>query len=409
MTDRSVSSTNPERLVAKFLLNHGYLDTLQTFADESNIRISDFRLDENEGESITLESLLEERRLRELSIELAKTRLAESEVLGWSPWRHEEAISIPLKSPTNVLFVNVVQVEQKWTVLVTTADRAIRFYDLETLSLTAEYSYLHTSPILEARVVASTYLFTAGMDGKVVVTDLRSRNVVIDALENPHQRYVNRLVIHEGRWVATSGYDKKINLYEITACTSDEVVVTYRASITLPTLPEGMLFALHDEELVLVICARDTCFLDYYSVPSLILHSRINMNQNKDLWVSFSGIDISQQPSGPRYIGLSTSTTPHGRWLAFEVGKEELKGNIFHGAPQSDLGVLPRHVWRPDGSGFWVNSDDGVIRGVELKSGKVIERLAGHDSAVRTLWSGVVDGKEILVSGAFDKSVMLYR
>lgn len=56
-----------------------------------------------------------------------------------------------------------------------------------------------------------------------------------------------------------------------------------------------------------------------------------------------------------------------------------------------------------------VNSDDGLIRGVELKSGKVMTTLKGHDAAVRTLWSGVIDGQEILISGSFDKTVLIYQ
>lgn len=56
-----------------------------------------------------------------------------------------------------------------------------------------------------------------------------------------------------------------------------------------------------------------------------------------------------------------------------------------------------------------VNSDDGLIRGVEVKSGKVMKTLRGHESAVRTLWTGIIAGKEVLISGSFDKSVLIYR
>ncbi|CCG82604.1 Predicted protein [Taphrina deformans PYCC 5710] len=347
---------NPTRLVARFLLAHGYLDTLQTLADESNIRIADLHLDDVEGEDITLEGLLEERRLRELSVELAKTRLAESEISGWTELCYQDPIPLPIVAPTNVLFVTVETVADCPCILVATADKAMRLYDFNSFELKQELRFLHSSPILEARVVGGQYLFTAGMDGKVVVTDLKSEEVVLDGLDQRHQRYVNRLVLYEQNWIATSGYDKKINLYEITECTSTTIKVELRASITLPSLPEGLLFCKHLDALALVVCARDTCFLEYYLVPSLELQTRINMNANKDLWISFSGIDISQQPGGPRYIGLSTSTTPNGRWLAFKVGEDEMKANVFHGAPQSDLGVLPRHVWRPDGSGFWGRS-----------------------------------------------------
>lgn len=348
-----IGDQNPMRLVARFLLSHGYVDTLQALTHECGVPISEFRLDEEEGEQTTLEGLLEDRRLRELSNALAAARLAESQVSGWRHSCPATATALPLKSPTNVLFVTAEKVLGNWTVFVTTADRALRIYDYATFKLEQEYTFLHSSPILEARVLQEKWLLTAGMDGKAVVTDLSTRQVVIAALESAHAKYVNRLVIH-GSWIATSGYDKKINLYEIIACTDKIIDISRRSSITLTTTPEGLLFTEHDGQDVLVVIARDTCFLEYHNIPDLSLKQKFNLNQNGDMWVSFSGTDIAQQPGSPWYIGMATSTTPNGRWVAFEVGKEELKANIFHGAPQSDLGVLPRFAWRPDGSGFWV-------------------------------------------------------
>ena len=87
-----------------------------------------------------------------------------------------------------------------------------------------------------------------------------------------------------------------------------------------------------------------------------------------------------------------------------------------------------------------MNSDDGVIRGIEVKTGKVVsvlkEEQGGHEvgSKVRTLWAGVMRGgkdeegvrgegsaggmeggrgmgkeREILISGGFDKRVIVWE
>ena len=62
-----------------------------------------------------------------------------------------------------------------------------------------------------------------------------------------------------------------------------------------------------------------------------------------------------------------------------------------------------------------MNGDDGAIRGVEVKTGKIVSVLKGHEPAskVRTLWAGVLrsetsDEREILVSGGFDKQVLVW-
>jgi len=77
----------------------------------------------------------------------------------------------------------------------------------------------------------------------------------------------------------------------------------------------------------------------------------------------------------------------------------------------------PQVVWRPDGSGVFVNGDDGVLRGTEVKTGKVSAILKdGHEvgSKIRSIWCGNVhaDGRgeeEWLLSGGFDHKLIVWR
>jgi hypothetical protein len=84
-------------------------------------------------------------------------------------------------------------------------------------------------------------------------------------------------------------------------------------------------------------------------------------------------------------------------------------------APQTQYST-PTLAWRPDGSGVWVNSDDGVVRGIEVSTGKVVAKMDGHEpgSKIRCLWAGYVDSgeqgerREILVSGGFDQKLIAW-
>lgn len=85
-------------------------------------------------------------------------------------------------------------------------------------------------------------------------------------------------------------------------------------------------------------------------------------------------------------------------------------------APQTPYST-PQIAWRPNGCGVWVNGDDGVVRGVEAKTGKVVAHLRAHEvgSKVRTLWAGYFESeaeggkREILVSGGFDRRCFVWE
>lgn len=93
--------------------------------------------------------------------------------------------------------------------------------------------------------------------------------------------------------------------------------------------------------------------------------------------------------------------------------------NVSTLAPQTSYST-PRLVWRPDGSGLYVSSDDGVVRGIEAKSGKLVSSLEAHDpgSKLRCLWAGHMTANrypsndektEYLISGGFDQKLIIWR
>ena len=157
-------------------------------------------------------------------------------------------------------------------------------------------------------------------------------------------------------------------------------------------------------------------------------------------------------PVDPSIIAVATSTTPHMKLLILKllIPAEEssfLSGldtepatqasqaraelviqdreeaailvNVSTLAPQTQYST-PRLVWRPDGSGVYVSSDDGVVRGIETVTGKLMATLKGHEpgSKLRCLWSGRFDANpgspgaepyECLISGGFDQRLIIWH
>jgi WD40 repeat protein len=215
----------------------------------------------------------------------------------------------------------------------------------------------------------------------------------------------------------SAGYDKRVHLYRVDNQRA-KYLDAYEliASEQFASVVEGICFVTLAGIEHLAITRRDSCMIEYLELTNLQVVHELNMNVNKDTWVSFTGVDLAVQPVAPYLLGMATNKSPLGRWLAFEGHSErsrpddKMVADIYHGAAVSDLGVLQRFAWRPDGSGFFVGSEDGTIYGVSIKTRRVMVTLKKHCGPIRSLWCGLDErGQEVLVSGSFDKTALIWR
>lgn len=232
---------------------------------------------------------------------------------------------------------------------------------------------------------------------------------------------------------------------------------------------------------VLLLTRRDSTFMYYYALPPLPMDSgrlpatlqllgKQNLAPHSNAWVAFTPSAVAVCPTDPTVVAVATSTVPHMKLLIVRLLLPSIQSegptvppsfadvNVIPTSPVSILdrqdlsrptqasqaraalaiqdreaaAILiscntlapqtqystPALAWRTDGSGVWVNSDDGVVRGIEVSTGKVVANLEGHvaGSKVRCLWAGRVDGgngddekEELLVSGGFDQRLIVWR
>lgn len=304
-----------------------------------------------------------------------------------------------------------------------------------------------------------------------------------------HAKYAVQVTTTESRFegqngkpfciAASAGWDQKICIYsfepsseiqstsDASARSTDGTQISSpKASITVPTNPESILFVRHPDtaELYLVVGRRDSTYLYYFKVTEEMApeessnHLHLTMQQAgsqnlapyANAWISFSPSSLASHPTDPTLIAIATSHIPHMKLILVRLlfpdpQAQGGEGGFVRGETQAaqaraelaiqdreDAAIMlhvstmapqtpystPQVVWRPDGSGVWVNGDDGVVRGLEARTGKVVTSLKGHEvgSKVRTLWSGIVkvqeDGteeEEWLVSAGFDKRVIIWK
>ncbi|KAK5126556.1 hypothetical protein LTR85_009490 [Meristemomyces frigidus] len=311
-------------------------------------------------------------------------------------------------------------------------------------------------------VFRERHLLTASMSGQLLVSNIEGSTI---DKRRDHSKYIVKVAVHdedERPLVATAGWDSKINIYS-PVVDGEFSLGDPTATISLQTKPEAMVFLQHPEtaQPILIISRTDSSFLYYYTTekePRLL--GRQNLAPHSNAWVAFTPSALALCPTDPSLLAVGTSTVPHMKLLlvrllvppfdqeapltqaptlqlrtsllddgpatetqasqaraALAIAERESAAIQIHCttmAPQTAYST-PAVAWRPDGSGVWVNGDDGAIRGVEVSSGKVVSTLQGHEagSKVRCLWAGDVEGQdgreELLVSGGFDQKLIVWK
>lgn len=300
------------------------------------------------------------------------------------------------------------------------------------------------------------------MSGQVILYDHKEDRVIEERRD--HKKYAvkvttwseepaNRLI-----WIATAGWDAKVFVYRCTYTidANSPGLGGPVGVLTLPTNPETISFIKHSEtsDPILLVTRRDSTSLHFYSLPvsgspppaELRLLGSQNLAPRSNAWIAFSPSSVDVCPTDPTLLAVATSAVPHMKLIIvrllcpslhhiasnlLELATQEaqtrvklateereeiaIQVHISTLAPQTAYST-PQVCWRPDGSGVWVNGDDGVLRGIEAKTGKIIATLTnGHEvgSKIRSIWAGLVDidgvKEEWVISGGFDKRLVIWK
>jgi WD40 repeat protein len=428
----------------------------------------------NSSDSVTIESILQEKKAYDNSLNFEKLGLDDSD-RGWSEGAPSEPTIISsLPSRSNILSVSVVELclrvsaQPQVYIAVTTADRKLHLLDSTSPAYEVAHSYsdLTDSPILDMLVLSQQLILVASMSGRLSLYD----TVQSEALDErkDHSKYIVKLACHrleDTILIASAGWDSKVFLYTIKPNETTVQLGKPSAVLTLPTIPETLVFieSPDDGSPLLVVTRRDSTFLHFYAVPcsdsqDLNFLGRQNLAPHSNAWIAFSASDVQVCPTDPSLVAVATSTTPYMKLLILKLlvptkqssllaatpvpgpdgtvtqasqaraelliqDREEaaIIVNVSTLAPQTQYST-PRLVWRPDGSGVYVSSDDGLVRGIEATTGKVTAAMEGHDpgSKLRCLWAGTLQtpqdseadlstGQEYLISGGFDQKLIVWH
>lgn len=320
---------------------------------------------------------------------------------------------------------------------------------------------------MDLAIIQCKFLLVASMSGKLLLYHTETNHVLDERKD--HGKYIVKLATWSdgtSTIVASAGWDAKIFIYELNISGhGDPQLGEPIAAIGLPSIPETILFIQSPDSSrpILLLSRRDSTFLYYYAVPlagsdqsGSTLLGKQNLAPHSNAWVAFTPSDVQLCPMDASLIAVATSSTPHMKLQVVRllIPPEDTAGidtddglrhapitqasqsradlliqdreeaailvNVSTMAPQTAYST-PRLVWRADGSGIFVSSDDGTVRGFEATTGKLASTLEAHEpgSKLRCLWAGLVktrsDGHpnslcetEVLLSGGFDQRLILW-
>jgi hypothetical protein len=449
--------------------------TMQTL--KSFVKEADLPPDTGAGSnsSVTIESILHEKKTFDLSLSFEKLGVDDGNREWAVPAPSKPTVLASLPSRSNILSVAAFRLQLqssssvKQYVAVTTADRRLHLLDPASpgFELAHSYTSFQDSPILDIFVEGSRYMMIASMSGKLLLYDTVSDQILDERKD--HSKYVVKIASWsdgDSVLVASAGWDSKVFLYRICIGGDAPRIGEPLSTLTLTSIPETLLFVRSPEDgsPILLVARRDSTFLYYYSVPQVSasafrLLGKQNLAPHSNAWVAFTPADVRICPTDPSVVAVATSSTPHMKILIVELllpptqpaGTNDTAGleaaelgaltqaaqaraellvadreeaailvNVSTMAPQTAYST-PRLTWRPDGTGLYVSSDDGIVRGIEAKSGKLITSMEGHEpgSKLRCLWTGTLEtndneasdvagAREVLISGGFDQRLILW-
>lgn len=366
--------------------------------------------------------------------------------------------------------------------MVTAADRRLMLLDPgDSFNVVRSITQFQDSPILTYVILSLRYIFCGSMSGSVFIYDIKLDRIIAKRKDHS-KFVVRLAAFDAGNghtWIASAGWDRKIFIYDIVVGDgATPIVQEPMGHIDLLTNPEAILLRQDPDtgQVHLVGTRRDSTFISFYNLSHLSARhgddtttispaGQQNIAPYSNAWIAFSPATMALSPTDRSRVAIATSSVPHMKVLIVRLlfpkeeshpnatvdlqsrvvqhqgpiadavdtrpsaegppsasqlqGREEaavyLHCNAF--APQTPYST-PAIAWRPDGSGLWVNSDDGIIRGLDASTGKVTATLEGHEpgSKIRCLWAGWANmashgdpADECLVSGGFDQRLIVWR
>ncbi|CAO0797656.1 unnamed protein product [Mucor circinelloides] len=398
------SSPQLHASVLQFLMNHGYMESVEAFKREARRHLDTLSsLQVSDDQLVNDLSQLQIQRPNELVD--GDGNYFSSMVSDFSDIHYTNILAVAIEPQTHALATSSIDKTVKISTVLCNGNADI-----------SQRSYRHhQAPVLsiDFHPTLPNLMLTTSMDGTSVLVDTSFEADFGEDLEKAgihqvfknHQKYVVRGLFSPdtGKYIATASYDRTVCVYVVDESEGSAPLPRYKLLKQLGPFIGNAETICFVNDSTLVVGVRDDNYLHYINLENNMQQERINMNATGDDWVSFSPICISVSSDGSQL--LCTTDHKSGRTILFETGTSRQIQNYYVNATDNTF-ATKRHVWHPSGLYFYASGgDDNSICVVETKTGRVIASLTGHEAMIRSL---VLDTQVGLVSAGYDHSVKIW-
>lgn len=414
-------------LVAEYLRRHGYTDTLQSF--ESHV---------GQQQSLKYEPL--EKIIKDHSTYLdhqlllqAQPGSADRSTIPFPRWTPGAPTRATAVSEGLVIHLSHGVINGVDVVFLCRVDKSLTVLNAITAEVIRSYKGLHNSVIKLCVPLRHNLILTCGMDGTVKLVEFHDDVFMVKAQCQIHQKLIIDLQIFATETeilIFSISWDQKLKMHSL-----KDTTFAFISEIQLLSTPTALKVLSYDDSPVVLVTRMDSSQISYLTATSTLVEiSRVALNDSEFSQFGFSPMCITSsshelRPDTRIVVGTSHSplmrlivTSPPSALFATDLA-EKMESlsinsvNVEYGKIIKNLSTTSpqdkfSHAlisYRADGSGIWIFSDDGNVRGIDLSTGFEIESDGHKGRFKHALTYKVSKGTEMLISCGVDKSVMIWK
>lgn len=387
--------------IANFLKENGYYRTLQAFKDEHGAPIDTNIVASDEIDSVLID------KLKELST--SKDRNSTSQKSVDTPWMVDQPqlrpwtqskLSFSSKLPPIDGLVIDCAINSNGLGVFATATRRFVVVNLKTGQTLMDSKNIIGNFVVRKVEFVDDYLVMGGINGLVQTARLiddSSKLELIDSVQAHERLIIDMKVVRFGNQtlVATLGWDKYVQVFQVN---TDGKLQTFLERILISGVGSCLEAFCHEATVFIVIGLRESSILDVVTIESevqsnfKVATSDVEYSSIRSLPMCLSGAIV---PGLGPVIAVATSHEPYMRVILLSLAdlaknnsdvihRSQILANFNTMSPQDKYSEA-KICFRPNGEGIWILGDDGILRGLELKSGSIVQEIDAHDGRIKAL------------------------